>query len=248
MSETLIHYETQRNQIFLLHLQNPQDPEIKSLLEALDQSIALEKEIIALGQEEAQKQIEEGKINDILAINDLKPGDLCQGIYQNEWYNAKVESIEKKDGQTIHSVKYFGFPDIIGKLTKEKIRIYKPQPTSSFKIGDKCLAVYNKDNKYYNGTIDQIKDNCVVIKFSTYNNYQETPVEHVHPYLYDQDGKRVGSKKLKKQAALQRDEKKSEESVKSWKDFQSKMKNPGLPKRKSEELDQGKFVPLKKTK
>lgn len=51
-----------------------------------------------------------------------------------------------------------------------------PQPQQflwSFKVGDRCLAKYWEDEKYYNAEIQAVTDKTCVVHFPEYGNYEE---------------------------------------------------------------------------
>lgn len=52
-----------------------------------------------------------------------------------------------------------------------------PQPAQSFlwsfKVGDRCLAKYWEDEKYYNAEIQAVTDKTCVVHFPEYGNFEE---------------------------------------------------------------------------
>ncbi len=74
----------------------------------LDEAIALTKSMIELQNEQTKQDVEQIRIEDEYSLDFIQPGDLCQGIYQNEWYTGKLRETMEVDGKTVYVVEFLG--------------------------------------------------------------------------------------------------------------------------------------------
>lgn len=249
LQEKLREAQENKQQLLLVHLKDPEDEEIKTLMEEIDESISLTLTLIELKKQEIEeeKKLKEEKIQE--AKKTLQIGDIVEGYYRNEWYAGKLEEITSQDNETLYVINYFGITDLKGKVKENKVRPYQAPNKHLIKIGEHCLAVYQQDGKFYPGVVEKVVGEQVLIRFEKYHSSQKTNLEHIHFHTYDDQGNRLGSKKLKKQVQKEKEEKQNLEKQKNWKDFMSKQKNIGTKKREiKEESEKPKFVPVKKTK
>lgn len=250
LQEKLREAQESKEQLLLAFLKDPDDEELKSLMADIEESISLTKTMIELKQQELEeeKKLKELELKE--AIKTIKIGDMVQGYYKNEWYTGILQEITVQDNEPLYIIKYFGITDLLGKVKENKIRIYQQPDKNTIITGQHCLAVYQQDGKFYPATIEKIVGEQILVRFEKYFTSQKTNIEHIHFHTFDAEGKRLGSKKIKKQVKKEKDEKQDLEKQKNWKDFMSKQKNLSSKKReiKEDQPNQPKFVPLKRTK
>jgi hypothetical protein len=213
IKSTLEYYQTQLATVTSLYENDPDNPNYQKLMNDLQEAIRLTESLLSLKQasnDQQQQQQEEEESN----TPQFNVNDYVLGLYQNVWYVGKVTRVEPSSTTTTTSsttttttdeqqqrqyydyyVKYVGYgnSDILN-VEKRNIRKYVDPPKQYVTPGTKCLAIFDKDQLFYESIIDTVTDHgSVWVTFTGYNNIQEVPLPHIrltnHSEIYEQNYK-----------------------------------------------------------